>query len=65
MSKNNAIELSAYDCKYTSGEGAWEMQGRVARMLEEMQVEDLKVPAWEHMEDIEIRKPSSAPQWDP
>ena len=27
------IELSAYGCKYTSGEGAWEVQGRVARMM--------------------------------
>ena len=57
--------MSAYGCKYTSGEGAWEVQGRVAGMLEEMQEEDRKAPAWEHTEDIEIRKPSSAPQWDP
>ena len=41
------------------------MQGRVARMLEEMQVEDLKAPAWEHTEDIEIWKPNSTPQWEP
>ena len=41
------------------------MQGRVAMMLEETQEEDLKAPAWEHTEDIEIRKPSSALQWEP
>ena len=41
------------------------MQGRVARMLEEMPAEDLKAPAWEHTEDIKIRKPSSTPQWEP
>ena len=41
------------------------MQGRVARMLQETQEENLKAPAWEHIEDIKIRKPSSAPQWEP
>ena len=59
------IELYTYGCKYTGGEGAWEVQGRVARMLKEMRVEDMKVPAWEHTEDIKIWKPSSAPQSDP
>ena len=27
------VELSAYGCKYQSGEGAWEVQGRIARVL--------------------------------
>ena len=30
-----------------------------------MQVEDLKAAAWEHTEDIKIRRPSSALQWKP
>ena len=27
------VELSAHGCKYQSGEGAWEVQGRIARVL--------------------------------
>ena len=48
-----------------SGEGAWEVQRMVTRMLEETQEEYLKAPAWEYTEDIKIWKPSSAPQWEP
>ena len=53
------IELSAYECVFEAGDGAWEVLGQIARTKWEPLIEDdLQPKFWEH-EDKVLRRPKT------
>ncbi len=45
------LELSSLQVQYKCGEGAWDIQNKLARLVEQappVETDDLKAPVWEH-----------------
>ena len=49
------VELSSFNCKYETGEGAWAIQDRVMKLADAAQEEETG-KIWDHI-DIMIRRP--------